>query len=63
MGGYIHDGIPGVLLVIILGVCTWYCVHSSLILSGLRDGSLGRRPITTRCVGEFGKFLNFKEMF
>ena len=48
------EGTSGTTLVSILGVCTWYCVHSSLMCSilGVRSPS---GPITAWWVGEFGR--------
>ena len=38
IGGLVHEGVSGTTLVNILGVCNWYCVHSSLMCSILELG-------------------------
>ena len=47
IGGKVHEGISGITFVNILGVCTWYCVHSSLMCSILGVGSPSG-PITAQ---------------
>ena len=44
----------------ILRVCTWYCVHSSLMCSILGVGPPSG-PITARWVGEFGRLYILKK--